>query len=207
MVLWRGDHRPMARAYQIGAVSEPKSGETVCGDAAAWRFLPGGGLALLVADGLGHGPEASRAAGSAVESLHANPERSAVALLDFAHGRLRSTRGAAVAVVRHLPGADEVGFAGVGNIAACIHDGGMRRAMVSHNGIVGQNVHKSVEYRYRWPLKGLLVAHSDGIETQWDLEGHAGIAGAHPSVIAAWLHREHSRGRDDAIVVVARRND
>lgn len=205
MVLWRDANRPPSSDYEVGSLTEAKSGETACGDAAAWYFHPEGGLTLLAADGLGHGPEASRAAGSAVEVLHAHPGLAPVRMLDIAHSRLRSTRGAAVAVVRHDAGEAELAFAGVGNISAFVHEAGTRRALVSHNGIVGQNVHKSVEYRYRWPAKALLVLHSDGLETHWELERHPGLAAAHPSIIAAVLHRDHSRKRDDAMVLVARR--
>jgi Stage II sporulation protein E (SpoIIE). len=76
--------------------------------------------------------------------------------------------------------------------------------MVSHNGIVGHNMAKSQEYRYDWPRGALLVAHSDGLESQWDLAALAGVARAHPSVIAAALFRAHTRKRDDVAVMVAR---
>jgi hypothetical protein len=76
--------------------------------------------------------------------------------------------------------------------------------MVSHNGIVGHNVHRSEEYRYPWPPGALLVAHSDGLETQWSLAAFPGLASRHPAMIAAMLFREHSRKRDDVAVVVAR---
>jgi hypothetical protein len=99
----------------------------------------------------------------------------------------------------------EISFAGVGNISASILEpASTRRAMVSHNGIVGANMHKSQEYRYPWQRGALLVAHTDGIDTHWDLGAHPGLADCHPSVIAAMLFREHCRGRDDAGVLVAR---
>jgi hypothetical protein len=92
----------------------------------------------------------------------------------------------------------------VGNIASCVIHGSTRRAMVSHNGIVGHNVHKSQSFSYPWPRGSLLVAHTDGIETQWDFVGFPGLLDCHPAVIAAMLFREHARGRDDAGVVVVR---
>jgi hypothetical protein len=140
----------------------------------------------------------------ALEVLQRNPDYPAVRLLDLAHAKLRATRGAAVAVMRHERRSGELSYAGVGNIAATIVDGPARRAMVSHNGIVGHNMHKSQEYRYPWPSGALLVAHSDGLETQWDLAAFPGIARAHPSLIAAALFRRHTRKRDDTVVLVAR---
>lgn len=205
MVLWNGSP-PAADDgdYEIGAIVVPKPGETACGD--AWVFASGeAGATLLVADGLGHGPEASRAAQSAADVLARHPDQDAIRVLDLAHGRLKPTRGAAVAVIRHRPGAPELEFAGVGNIAATILDGRTRRAAVSHNGIVGHNVHKSEAYRYAWPAGALLVAHSDGLESQWDLAAFPGAMTLHPSIVAALLFRRHWRRRDDVTVVVARR--
>jgi anti-sigma regulatory factor (Ser/Thr protein kinase) len=203
MVFWDRQAPTAREDYEVGAIVVPKTGETACGD--AWGMeLHDRGATFVVADGLGHGPDASRAATTAVDVLHRHPEDSAIRILDLAHAKLRPTRGAALAVIRHDAVAGEVTFAGVGNIAACVVEGDTRRAMVSHNGIVGHNVHKSGEYRYPWPPGSLLVAHSDGLETQWRIDAFPGLARCHPALIAAMLFREHSRKRDDVAVVVAR---
>jgi len=201
-LLWAAQ-APRNSAYEVGALCVPKPGESVCGD--AWGVEFGGhGVTFLLADGLGHGPDASRAASLAVDTLHRHPAETALRILDRAHARLKPTRGAAVAVMRHEQAGGELSFAGVGNISACVIDRQSRRAMVSHNGIVGHNVHKSQEFRYPWPRGALLVAHTDGIDTHWDLARHPGLADRHPAVIAAMIFREHSRRRDDAGIVVAR---
>ena len=202
MVVW--DKVPSGREhYEVGAVLVPKSGETACGD--AWSMeCHADGATFMMADGLGHGPDASRAASMAMEVLQQHPEYGAARLLDLAHGKLRASRGAALAVMRHDRQSGEIVYAGVGNISATIVEGDKRRAMVSHNGIVGHNMTRSQEYRYAWPRGSLLVAHSDGLETQWDLGAIPGITRAHPSVIAAALYRRHSRKRDDVVVMVAK---
>jgi len=202
-LLWAGTQPAPNEDYDVGAICVPKPGETVCGDAWGVEFTPQGAVFLL-ADGLGHGPDASRAASLAVDTLHRYPQESAVRVLDRAHAALKPTRGAAVAVMRHDTASGEVQYAGVGNISAVILAGASRRAMVSSNGIVGHNVHRSQEYRYPWARGALLVAHTDGIDTHWDLAAFPGLSDCHPSVIAAMLYREHARGRDDAGVVVAR---
>jgi hypothetical protein len=46
--------------------------------------------------------------------------------------------------------------------------------------------------------------HSDGLATRWDLRKYPGIWNKHPSIIAALLHRDFGRGRDDVTVFVAR---
>jgi anti-sigma regulatory factor (Ser/Thr protein kinase) len=201
-------NRPLTPAsspsdYDVGAVCVSKPGESVSGD--AWGMqITADGLVLVVADGLGHGPDACRASSTAVSVLREHAGDSAIRLLDRMHGQLRATRGAAVAVMRHERASGELAFAGVGNIGGCILHGETRQMMVSHNGIVGHNVHKSHEFRYPWRRGGQLVAYSDGLESGWDPARVTQLSAHHPSIAAAALFREHSRGRDDTVVLVAR---
>ena len=203
IVLWAGSKPPAAGDYEVGAVLVPKEGETACGD--GWAVQPHDeGATFMVVDGLGHGIEASRAAGMALDVLFKHPDAAAIRLLDLAHAKLRATRGAAIAIFRHERARGEVAFAGLGNISGTVIDGDARRAFVSHNGIVGHNMARSEEYRYPWPRGALLVAHSDGLESRWDLAAFPGVASQHPAVVAAALYARHTRKRDDAVVMVAR---
>jgi len=202
-LIWAAAVPVESEAYDVGALCIPKPGETECGDAWGMTVDPRGATFLL-ADGLGHGPDARHAATFAVDVLCRNVAASPIRILDLAHAKLRPTRGAAVAVIRHDATNGQITFAGVGNIGACVIDPTSRRAMVSHNGIVGHNVHKSQEFTYPWPRGALMIAYTDGIETQWDLSGFPGLLDRHPAIVAAMLFREHSRGRDDVGIVVAR---
>jgi anti-sigma regulatory factor (Ser/Thr protein kinase) len=202
MVLWNRVPSQTA-TYEVGAILVPKGGEAACGDAWAVEYHDDGAT-FLVVDGLGHGPDASRAAAVAVEVLRRHPGETPVRLLDLAHARLRATRGAALAFMRHDRRSATLAFAGVGNISASIHEGPRRRSLVSHNGIVGHNVHRSEEFTYPWPDSAMLVVHSDGLDSRWDLGAFPGAFAHHPSVVAAMLYRRHTRGRDDVVVLVAR---
>jgi len=82
---------------ELGAVSLPKSGETVNGD--AWLSqTTARGARILMVDGLGHGPIANDAAHAALEAFRAAPGESVEAAVETCHLALRSTRGAALAV-------------------------------------------------------------------------------------------------------------
>ena len=188
---------------EIGAVCLPKPGEVARGDAWAveWR---GGHCLILVVDGLGHGPDAAVAAMTAVNALRTHPQLSPAALIEFAHGALRSTRGAALAVA-DLDLAGEVRYAGIGNIAGVVRAPDVARHMVSHAGIVGHEVRKVQEFVYPWSQDSLLVMHSDGLATQWNLDQYPGLVGRRPSLIAGVLYRDFARGRDDVTVVVAKK--
>jgi len=188
---------------EVGAVCLPKPGEEACGDAWAveWR---GDHCVILVADGLGHGADAAAAAMAAVNALRTHPQLAPAALIEFAHGALRSTRGAALAVA-DLDLAREVRYAGIGNIAGVLHAPDDARHMVSHSGIVGHEARKIQEFVYPWSPDSLLVIHSDGLATHWNLGQYPGLVGRRPSLIAGVLYRDFARGRDDVTVVVAKK--
>ena len=120
------------------------------------------------------------------------------------HHALRHTRGAAAAIANVLPGDRIVKFAGVGNIAAAICNTTSRRQTVSHAGTLGHRALHFRDYSYPWESGALLVMHSDGMSSHWSLDSYPGIRTRHPTVIAATLYRDLTRGRDDVTVLVAR---
>jgi anti-sigma regulatory factor (Ser/Thr protein kinase) len=205
MILWENPDLGHAAPWQIGAVTLPMPGETACGD--AWAVSSGATSAtLLVADGLGHGPNAAEASEAAAAINAQHQDLPPAAALQDVHGALRATRGAAVAVARLDSIAEEMQFAGVGNIAACVCDADERRQLVSHNGIVGSNMRKVQQFSMPWASDSMIIMHSDGLATRWDLKHYPGLATRHPSLIAAVLYRDFSRKRDDVSILVVRAN-
>lgn len=202
--------RAAERAFdslEVGAVCQPKPGEDVCGDSWAVEHR-GARTVLAVADGLGHGIDAAAAAREAVRVVHQRPQLRPAELLEAVHAALRSTRGAAVAVLEINTPQQQIAFAGLGNIAGRVlfnDAGNPDRHMVSHSGTAGHQRHRIQEFTYPWVDDGLIVLHSDGLATHWDLAAYPGLSQRHPSVIAAVLYRDHSRRRDDVTVVVLRR--
>lgn len=202
VALWPGGAAPAA-AVAIGAISVPHPGETVCGDAWACKPYPGG-VAVLVADGLGHGPEARRAAEAATQVLINSASTEPAALLNLVHAALRPTRGAAVAIADCSLDGATVRLAGAGNIGVSVVSGSERRHLVSHNGIAGHQLHKVQEFAAAWPRGSLLVLATDGVTNHWDFAAYPALASRPPALIAGVLYRDHARGRDDVCVVVLR---
>jgi hypothetical protein len=97
-------------------------------------------------------------------------------------------------------------FCGVGNISGVIlsPDEGQRTSLVSHNGTLGHTIRKVQEFVYPWSPDSLLIMHSDGLATHWNLDRYPGLAVQHPSLISGILYRDFSRKRDDVTVLVAR---
>lgn len=197
------DQDRVAAGVTVGAVSLPHPNEKVCGDAYGISVQPGRTL-ILVADGLGHGPMAAEAAREAVRVFQERSAGPAADILKDAHAALHPTRGAAVAIAELLPERDVMTFVGVGNISGSVVSGATSRSLVSHAGIVGHQCRKIQEFTYPWTRGAMLVLHSDGLQSRWNLAGYPGLAGRHPSLVAATLYRDYVRGRDDVTVVVAR---
>jgi anti-sigma regulatory factor (Ser/Thr protein kinase) len=187
---------------RIGAVSVPKLGEDICGD--SWGVSVGPEeTTLLVADGLGHGPEAAAAAVEAVRLFNRFNGHRAPVLLEYIHGGLRATRGAAVSIARFQPANGKMIYSGVGNVAGVLATNGELRRMVSMPGTAGHNARKIQAFEYPFTA-GLVILHSDGIASSWTLERYPNLVARHPTLIAAVLYRDLTRHRDDATVLVAK---
>lgn len=190
---------------ETGAVCTAVAGEAESGD--TWGVeSPGGHAVVLVADGLGHGPRAADAARVVLAALRKHATLPADRLLEELHGALRPTRGAAVAVAEVTGAGNAVRYAGIGNISGVLHGSTTTRKMVSLPGTAGHQVRSIRAFDYEWPDDGLLIMHSDGIATHWDLGRYPGLALRHPALVAGILYRDFARARDDATVLVARRS-
>ncbi|PVX84867.1 anti-sigma regulatory factor (Ser/Thr protein kinase) [Paraburkholderia unamae] len=210
---------------EIGAVCVPYPGEEVCGD--GWQAQADqSGFTLAVADGLGHGAQAHEAAAAALDVLRRRAGLAPAALMELSHAALRPTRGAALALVRLDLARGALAFCGTGNISAVAYgtshpvesraarsasgSAGANAAaresyqLVSRNGIVGHTMRGTQEFEVAWGANALLILHSDGIGTRWDLAAWPGLANQPAVVIAAVLYRDFARRRDDATVVVVR---
>jgi len=187
----------------FGAAVAPYPGEQVCGD--RWSFSETAkGRTLVMADGAGHGIEAARAANTVAQIFAEHADASCVELVERMHGALAPTRGAAVAVARIDEVANTVRYVGVGNICGIMIAGDLVKHMVSHNGTAGHVAPRIREFTYDFATDPLVILHSDGLTSRWDLAAYPGLAGQHPSLIAGVLLRDHRRPRDDASVVAVR---
>ncbi|NIE63271.1 ATP-binding protein [Burkholderia sp. Ax-1719] len=230
LVQQTGAPRPAQSAPEIGGVCVPYPGEEVCGD--GWQAQSDqSGFTIAVADGLGHGAEAHVAATAALEVLRRRAGLTPGALMELSHAALRPTRGAALALARFDLVRSTVSFCGTGNISAVTYGTGkpnhgaaghgatrgssssaadtasdLRSSyqIVSRNGIVGHTMRGTQEFELAWRDNGVLILHSDGVGTRWDLDAWPGLAHQSAVVIAAVLYRDFSRRRDDATVVVVK---
>jgi anti-sigma regulatory factor (Ser/Thr protein kinase) len=197
-----GANREQQSLLDVAGFAVPIEGERVCGDAMDWvethdRFI------VILADGLGHGPQAAEAADEAIKTFRAHSSLSPGAILARVNDALRKTRGAAAAIAEVRPLSGTIIYSGVGNIAGIMMSAGkLGRNMVSHNGTLGHIVPRIQEFTSVWPRDGRLIMFSDGLQTRWDLSQYPGLTTRPAAMIAAVLLRDLRRSRDDSSVFV-----
>lgn len=194
---------PRRALLDVGVVCLPLETETACGD--GWCVAQDGERAMvLLVDGLGHGPNAAQAADVAIASFRDAVHRTPVEVVGILHDALRATRGAAVAVaeVRRSETGARVTFCAVGNTVSAILGPGKPRSLASMNGTAGMQVGRLQAFAQELDAGAALVMHTDGITTRWRLDAYPGILGHDPAILAAVLHRDFQRPRDDATALV-----
>lgn len=196
-----GPEERTAFPLDVAAHALPYPGENECGDAISVQASTGR-VAFCVVDGLGHGPEAAKAAQASIrvfeESSHLYPGE----ILQRCHQALGHTRGAAIAIT--ILDRGQLIHCGIGNISCyTVGPAVSQQHLLSHDGIVGYTARRFQEKTYVWDKNAQLVMHSDGILTRSSLVHFAGSARRNVRLSAAFLLRDCRRGRDDTSVVVA----
>ncbi|MCW8156118.1 ATP-binding protein [Stutzerimonas stutzeri] len=186
--------------WRYGVSQHPYPGETSCGD--AWHLaFDGQRCSALVIDGIGHGELAQQAAQAGTVAFAEAPLDSPFTLFSNMHQAMSGSRGGAAAIA-HFDGQRQVlDFAGIGNIGASLIGSDGSRGLASHPGIVGVRFRKAHVFDYPLGEARLVVLYSDGLQSRWNLRDYPGLVHRHPAIIAALLHRDFCRGRDDVTVL------
>lgn len=185
----------------LGVVATAIAGETLSGD--SWA-VSDDGCSFLVVDGLGHGLLASDAARAAVAVFHKRQTDTPQQILEAMHLTLRSTRGAAAAVVKIDTERRIIDFAGIGNICCTVLNRERNQNMVSHNGTLGHQMRRVQQFQYSYAPSDLLLMQSDGLTTHSKIGYPPTLFTQPPFLIAPFLYSEQVRGRDDATLLVNR---
>jgi negative regulator of sigma-B (phosphoserine phosphatase) len=202
-----------------------KSGEITLGSgyglvrwAAAWTGAGGssisgdrhvavelGGRALLgVVDGLGHGPEAARAAEAAVAAcLSTGAGASVRELLSACHGALAGTRGA-VATMAEIDRFGSLSWVGVGNIESVVLAAGGEEPSVHLEavpGILGMRAPDPPDRRVRLGDGDVILMATDGVDSsfRWKVDARGDLG-----LIARRAVSLSAGGSDDALLLAAR---
>jgi hypothetical protein len=183
----------------------PLPGQQESGDLSLIKRV-GAGTLVAVVDGLGHGQEAASAAHAAVGAIDRYAREPLSDLVRRAHEALLGLRGVVLGLAYLDPQAATLTWLGVGNVGGILlrADAGSRPAritLVANAGFVGGELPHPTMRSVPLALGDTLFLFSDGVK-----DGFADSVALSnsPKQIADTVIARHSKGTDDALVLVAR---
>jgi hypothetical protein len=196
-----GEH-PHEPLLEWSAAERCRTGERTTGDRAAVRITSGRAL-LAVIDGLGHGPEAERAALAAERVVLAQADRALGPLVRDVHGALRGTRGAAISLALVSGPGRTLTWLGLGNVQGRLLGGrgAGTRSLRLHGGIAGHDLPTMRPETVPVHRGDVLILATDGVAPGF-ADGLAPTGT--PAALAARILGAHGTTGDDALVLVAR---
>lgn len=190
------------KAITFNPVIIAKPGETLSGDGC---YLKNSGnlLKFIIADGLGHGPEANFAINEAVNSFKVCPYNSPCDIIRYLHHDVRKTRGLVATIIVIDIEASLTHIAGVGNISAKLAGPVLAKTHLAYNGIIGHNIPNTMNDQVlSFSDFNQFVLCSDGMRSRWDLSKYIGIVRCDPSIQAAALYKDYGRQTDDMSAII-----
>lgn len=196
--------KKVKKGFQLNALVVSKPGETTSGDGYYIKTTDKH-IKWLLADGLGHGPEANFATNEAVKSFKNCPYDSPVEILRYIHPEVRKTRGLVATVVVLDIEQQTLRIAGIGNISTKLFSVDGVKSPLAYNGIVGHNIPNTMNDLHL-DIKDFhqMVLCSDGMRSRWEISKIPGLTRCDLSIQAAAIYKDFSRRTDDMSVLVAK---
>ncbi|RZJ51239.1 MAG: serine/threonine protein kinase [Flavobacterium sp.] len=195
---------PNPAGFNYSALSVNYPGENVCGDG-YYIKQSANGFKIFVGDGLGHGVNAHEAVQLGIKAFQRSTAEDSIEILRDIHEGVKKSRGlvATVACVDYK--SQNWNICGIGNINTRIFRGLENKTYSPYNGILGLNIPRTINSTIVPYLKHqIIVMHSDGLRTRWNLNDMTSIIKQSPHVIASSLYKDNMRGTDDATVLVGK---
>lgn len=190
---------------QWAAAKRAAPGEQVSGDEFLVKPFPGG-ILVAVVDGLGHGEEATLAARLAIRTLTAHAQEPVLALVERCHQALKATRGVVMTLGSFREEEGSITWMGVGNVEGLLirsapNQQPARESVLLRGGVVGYQLPALSASLVKIEAGDLLILATDGIDH--DFADKLMIQDP-PHRIADAIMDKHSKGTDDALVLVLR---
>jgi anti-sigma regulatory factor (Ser/Thr protein kinase) len=181
-----------------------KPGEKVSGDGFVYKKTDKY-FKLMLADGLGHGPEANKAVNEAAKAFRIFPDYSPTETLRFIHQEIKKTRGAVINIVGYDFAERTWSSTGIGNIFLRMFGPTNLKNHMSYNGIVGHNIPNTMnDQKYQVLDYNQLILCSDGIKTRIEQSRYPMMHKYDPTILAAAIYKDHARRNDDMSVIIAK---
>lgn len=160
---------------------------------------------LMLADGLGHGPEANLAVNEAAKAFKVFPDFSPAATIRYIHSAIKKTRGAVISILAYDHATTQWSSVGVGNIAVRFFGPVNFKNQMSYNGIVGHNIPNTLnDQQYSGEEFNQVMLCSDGIKTRIEMSKYPMMYRHDLTILAAAIYKDHARRTDDMSVVIAK---
>jgi anti-sigma regulatory factor (Ser/Thr protein kinase) len=181
-----------------------KPGEKTSGDGFTYKKTEKY-IKMMLADGLGHGPDANFAINEAANAFKIFPDYSPTETIRFIHSNIKKTRGAVISIVGYDISRKVWTVVGIGNIAGRIFGPVNFKNHMSYNGIVGHNIPNTInDQEYSTEEFNQVMLCSDGIKTRIDIGRYPMMYKYDLTILAASIYKDHARQTDDMSVVIAK---
>jgi len=188
----------------VGGASRAHPHMEVNGDAFLIRKW-GEYILVSVIDGLGHGQFAHKTSVSALNYIEKHYDQPLSSLFRGVGRACRSTRGVVMALVRFDWLNKTVSIGSIGNIEIRVFETGDVPKVVTKRGIIGTASVVPLIREHPWDERGIMVIHSDGIQTHWTWDEFSTHYGEPETVLAGIMPSRLSRDTDDATLVVVKK--
>ncbi len=192
--------------WGVAGIALPGFSES--GDRHIVQLFEGGAL-LAVMDGLGHGPEAAAAALEASAILQTNAGENVISLMQRCHAGLKSTRGATISLASFSFRDGLMTWMGVGNVQGILLRADRDRsdkeeALLLRPGVVGSHLPSLQAAVMPISPGDSLAFATDGVESNFD---YSCLRCQPPGRAAESILARYAKGKDDALILVARYRD
>ncbi len=186
---------------------KPHMKETIAGDYGTF-IHDRESITVVLADGLGHGPEAAVASQTAVEIAFTHSKLSLVEMIQIMHKKLMKLRGAAISLARINPNEKQIEWLGIGNVAGGLvtksHDKERRTLLfTNYSGTVGVQLRAFQLIQYKYQTGDWLVLVSDGFRKGW-VDNISKMANMDIRNVGHKMIRKYTRPGDDASILIGR---
>lgn len=195
---------PLQSGLNYAGIAINYPGEKFCGDGYHVKSSKKG-FQIFFGDGLGHGENAYDAVQLAIKAFKQSIESEPSEVLRDIHSKVKKSRGL-VATIASVDYASETwNICGIGNISTRIYNGLENKTYTPYNGIIGHNIPRTLnDTIIPYKKHQIIVLHSDGLRTRWNLNDMTSILKQHSGVIASSIYKENVRGTDDASIIVGK---
>ncbi|MGE3540550.1 MAG: SpoIIE family protein phosphatase [Candidatus Tectimicrobiota bacterium] len=198
---------PQHLRLDCGAATRAHPRMGVNGDAFILQQWEAGALVGMI-DGLGHGPEAYRAAQTAWKAVTCRAEQPLDVLFQAVGLACRTTHGVVMAlarfVLRPALAPSSFVFASIGNIEARLVGSTTPNPLQVCRGILGVHTLTPVSTEHHWESGDILILHSDGVPARWRWQDFVHLTSTSATGTAQYLLQALAREHDDATVVVVK---